>query len=54
MDVELGAAVVDWHVTALARIFVVGEELGHGIFECEASLHEETDFAVLHEADVFN
>jgi hypothetical protein len=54
MHVQGSAAVVDGHVAAATRVFDVGEELGHGIGEGEAALHQEADFTVLGEAYVLD
>lgn len=53
MHIQGFAAIVDGHIAAPTRVFDVGEELGHGVGEGEAALHQEADFAVLGECYVF-
>lgn len=54
MHIQGGAAVVNGHVAAAAGVFDVGKELGHGVGEGEAALHQEADFTVLGECYVFD
>jgi len=52
-DVEPAAAVVDWHVAALAMIFTIGEELVHKFDKSKTSLLEHARLPVLTKYHVF-
>jgi len=52
-EIELAAAVVYWHVPALAEILAIGKELAHEFLQRVASLLEDASLSVLDEDDVF-